>query len=58
MCGIFVYCGKPCDVDKLKNCFNLTKHRGPDNSQFHVYYEDNTKMIAFGFHRLSINCNV
>ena len=55
MCGIFVYCGKPCDVDKLKNCFNLTKHRGPDNSQFHVYYEDNTKMIAFGFHRLSIN---
>ena len=31
-----------------------SQHRGPDNTQFMVYYI-NDVMLAFGFHRLSIN---
>ena len=54
MCGIFLYCGKPCDVNELQEGFMRSRHRGPDNTQFVVYYI-NDMMIAFGFHRLSIN---
>ena len=54
MCGIFLYCGQPRDVQELRECFMRTQHRGPDNTQFMVFYIDNV-MLAFGFHRLSIN---
>jgi asparagine synthase (glutamine-hydrolysing) len=54
MCGIFLYCGKSRDVQELQECFMRSQHRGPDNTQFIVFYVDEI-MIAFGFHRLSIN---
>ena len=54
MCGIFLYCGKPREVHELRECFMRTQHRGPDNTQFMVFYIDDV-MLAFGFHRLSIN---
>lgn len=54
MCGIFLYCGKPTDPQALRECFLRSQHRGPDNTQFLVYYLHD-KMLAFGFHRLSIN---
>lgn len=54
MCGIFLYCGKPTDPQVLRECFLRSQHRGPDNTQFVVHYFHD-KMLAFGFHRLSIN---
>jgi asparagine synthase (glutamine-hydrolysing) len=54
MCGIFLYCGTPTDPQALRECFLRSQHRGPDNTQFIVYYINDT-MLAFGFHRLSIN---
>lgn len=54
MCGIFLYCGKPRDITELQDVFMRSQHRGPDNTQFLVYYI-NDLMLAFGFHRLSIN---
>jgi asparagine synthase (glutamine-hydrolysing) len=63
MCGIFAYYGKPVDPSTLHESFVATKHRGPNDSQFLVYYRYDdasspttpTSMIAIGFHRLSIN---
>ena len=54
MCGIFLYCGKPRDTTELQAAFMRSQHRGPDNTQFLVYYIHDL-MLAFGFHRLSIN---
>ena len=63
MCGIFVYIGKPIDPQRLQEVFFETKHRGPNDSQFLIRYEypenvtnaEPIRMLAFGFHRLSIN---
>lgn len=54
MCGIFLYCGSQKDPHMLQECFMQSQHRGPDNTQFIVYYINNI-MLAFGFHRLSVN---
>lgn len=55
MCGIFFYCGAPCDVQDLRLHFDRIHHRGPDDSQFIVFMPSADTMLAFGFHRLAIN---
>jgi len=56
MCGIFFYTGPVRPTSELYALFMKIKHRGPDNSQFHVMLTENgSRMVVLGFHRLSIN---
>ena len=57
MCGIFAYItkkDKSKSLESLKSKINLTKHRGPDNTQFKTF-SNNCFDIVLGFHRLAIN---
>ena len=51
MCGIFAHLAPNKATGDDLFSFYLTKHRGPDNSQ----YQQINERTTFGFHRLSIN---
>lgn len=55
MCGIFFYYGNEFISKNLLKYFQLSSHRGPDNSIFQKITEINSNKIFVGFHRLAIN---